>query len=152
MKGGEWVPSLFFLALSFFICQQSFVIGVGSIGQPGPGLLSLGAGLAMGGLTLCILIQSFFSKAKQQEVVKPSVALKSGKLVTVCISLFVYMIAVNHLGFVLSTFLFVVFLLRLVESKKWWRILLEATLITIGNYILFVVWLGMNLPVGLFSR
>ena len=152
MKNRELVPSLFFLALSFFICQQSVVIGVGSLGQPGPGLLAFGAGLAMGGMVLYLLIQSFISKEQRQEGLEHRLALKSGKLFMLCISLFVYTFAVNRLGFILSTFLFVIFVLRLVESKKWWRTLLEATLITIGNYLIFVVWLGLSLPVGFFSR
>jgi putative tricarboxylic transport membrane protein len=152
MKTGDWIPSLFLLALSFFICQQSFVIGVGSLGQPGPGLLAFGAGLAMGGMALCLLIQSLISKEKRQEDLEHRSALKSGKLSLLCISLFVYTIAVNRLGFILSTFLFVIFILRLVESKKWWRTLLEATLITIGNYLIFAVWLGLSLPEGFFRR
>ena len=151
MKNGVWVPSLFLLALSSFICQQSVVIGVGSLGQPGPGLLAFGSGLAMGGMALCLLIQSFISKERRQEDLEHRSALKSGKLSMLCISLFVYIIAVNRLGFVLSTFLFVIFILRLVESKKWWRTLLEATLITIGNYLIFAVWLGLGLPLGFFS-
>jgi putative tricarboxylic transport membrane protein len=151
MKNGELVPSLFLLVLSSFICQQSVVIGVGSLGQPGPGLLAFGSGLAMGGMALCLLMQSFISKEKGEEALKPSTALKSGKLIMLCISLFVYTFAVNRLGFILSTFLFVLFVLRLVEAKKWWRVLLEATLITAGNYLVFVVWLGLSLPVGFFS-
>lgn len=69
----------------------------------------------------------------------------------VCVSLFVYTSAVNRLGFFLTTFLFVVFVLWLVESKKGWRTLLEAILITVGNYLLFVKWLGLGLPAGIFA-
>jgi hypothetical protein len=69
----------------------------------------------------------------------------------VCVSLFVYTSAVNRLGFFLTTFLFVVFVLWLVESKKGWRTLLEAMLITVGNYLLFVKWLGLGLPAGIFA-
>jgi putative tricarboxylic transport membrane protein len=152
MKSREWVPSIFLLVLSSFICQQSVVIGVGSLGQPGPGLLAFGSGIAMGGMALCLLIQSFVSKERSQEDLEPHSALKSVKLLMLCISLFVYALAVNRLGFILSTFLFILFVLRLVEAKKWWRTLLEATLITAGNYLIFVVWLGLSLPAGVFSR
>ena len=69
----------------------------------------------------------------------------------ICTPLFVYTIAVNWLGFLLSTFLFVIFILRLIESKKWWRTLVEALLITIGNYLFFVEWLGLSLPKGFYA-
>ena len=143
--------ALFFLLLSIFICQQSVVIGVGTLSQPGPGLLAFGAGAGIGVLALWFLIQSFVSKESRSEVAQNGRTLRKGRFLMICISLFVYTMAVKRLGFVLSTFLFVLFLLRLVESKKWWRTLLEATLITIGNYLLFVEWLGLNLPKGFFA-
>lgn len=151
MKSGDRIPALFFLALSVFICQQSVVIGVGSMGQPGPGLLAFGAGVAMGGLAVWFLIQSFVSKESRGDVSQEGRTFKKGRFLLVCASLFVYTSAVNRLGFFLTTFLFVVFVLWLVEPKKGWRTLLEATLITIGNYLLFVKWLGLGLPTGIFA-
>ena len=151
MKSGDRIPALFFLALSVFICQQSAVIEVGSLGQPGPGLLPFGAGLAMGGLAIWFLIQSFVSKESRSDVSQDGSTFKRGRFFMVCVSLFVYTSAVNRLGFFLTTFLFVVFVLWLVESKKGWRTLLEAILITVGNYLLFVKWLGLGLPAGIFA-
>ena len=105
----------------------------------------------MGMMAIWFLIQSFVSKEGRGEVVQLGRALTRGRFILLCISLFVYTIAVKRLGFLLSTFLFVVFLLRLVETKKWWRTLLEGTLITIGNYLIFVEWLGLSLPRGFFA-
>lgn len=148
MKDSNRISSLFFLALSLFVCQQAIVIGVGSLHKPGPGLLSFGAGLGVGCMALGLLIASFISKDSHKEVAKTEAPLKRSHFIMVCASLFVYAIAVNWIGFVLSTFLFVTFLLRLIESDKWWMTILKASLITIGNYLLFVVWLGLSLPTG----
>jgi len=65
--------------------------------------------------------------------------------------LFVYALMVKWLGFALSTFLFVFFVLHTIESQRWWRILVKAVLITIANYLAFVVWLGISLPKGLLA-
>ena len=146
MKSNERIPSLFFLALSFFICQQSVAIGVGSLSQPGPGLLAFGAGIAMGGLALWFLIQSFVSKERRRQVVENGTALKTGRFLLICISLFAYTIAVKWAGFLISTFIFSIFIFHMIDSKKWWRMLIEAALITIGNYLFFVEWLGLSLP------
>jgi hypothetical protein len=144
----ERVPALVLLLLSFFICYQSTLIGVGTLSQPGPGLLDFGAGLTMGGLALCLLIKSLLPTDGRKEDGEPRTALKGIKLLLVCISLFIYTLAVSRLGFLLSTFLFIIFILRMVESKPWWRTLLEAILITAGNYLIFVVWLDCSLPKG----
>ncbi len=71
-----------------------------------------------------------------------------GKFLFVCLSLFGYTIVVNWLGFVLTTFIVVFVLFRLLESKKWWLMVIEAALIAIGNYLFFVEWLGLSLPQG----
>ncbi|MCJ7596834.1 MAG: tripartite tricarboxylate transporter TctB family protein, partial [Desulfobacterales bacterium] len=73
------------------------------------------------------------------------------RFLRICTSLFVYAIAVQWLGFVLSTFLFVLLMLGNIESETWWRILIKAVLITIGNYLIFVTWLGISLPKGFFD-
>ena len=68
MKDSNRISSLFFLALSLFVCQQAIVIGVGSLHKPGPGLLSFGAGLGVGCMALGLLIASFISKDSHKEV------------------------------------------------------------------------------------
>ena len=151
MKSNERIPSLFFFGLSLFICQQSVVIGVGSLSQPGPGLLAFGAGIAMGGLALWFLIQSLVSKERRSQAVQDGTTLKRGRFLLICISLFAYTMAAKWLGFLISTFIFTIFIFYMIESKKWWRMLIEAALITIGNYLFFVEWLGLSLPKGLYG-
>jgi hypothetical protein len=142
------IAAVFFLALSLFICQQSTVIGVGGLHRPGPGLMSFGAGMGIGVLALAVLVLSFFSKAGSAELERGEDAGRKAKTFLICLSLFAYAVAVVWLGFVLATFAFVFFLLRVVESERWWFSAAKAALITLGNYGLFVVWLGIKLPRG----
>lgn len=148
MIKGDFLSSIFFLFLSLFICHQSVDIGLGTLRQPGPGLLAFGAGAGIGVLALALLFRSIISKEDQDEVSEEEGALRKGRLILICLSLFGYTIAVNWLGFILSTFVFLLFILRAIETERWWRIVVKAILITIGNYLIFVVWLGMNLPRG----
>ncbi len=151
MTKSDRTPALFFLLLSLFICQQSVVIGVGSLSQPGPGLLAFGAGAGIGLLALWFLIQSIVSKERRGEVAPSGRTLRRGSFLLICLSLFGYTIAAKWLGFLLSTFIFIIFIFYMIESKKWWRMLIEAALITIGNYLFFVEWLGLSLPKGFYG-
>jgi putative tricarboxylic transport membrane protein len=151
LKNSNRISPLFFLVLSLFVCQQAIVIGVGSLHKPGPGLLSFSAGLGVGCLSLWLFLETFISKDTHKEATQTETNLSRSSFIMVCVSLFVYAISVNWIGFVLSTFLFMIFLLRLTESHKWWITILEASLITMGNYLLFVVWLGLSLPKGFFD-
>ena len=148
MRNSNRLSALFFLALSLFICQQAIVIGVGSLYEPGPGLLDFSAGAGIGIISLCLFIQSIISKKNQGDVAPHRSNLNTLRFIMICASLFVYIIITDWLGFVLSTFLFISFTLRLIESEKWWRTLIKASLITMGNYLIFVVWLGLSLPKG----
>jgi putative tricarboxylic transport membrane protein len=142
--------AFFFLLLSLFICQQSLVIGVGTLSSPGSGLLSFGAGAGIGILALCLLVQSFLSK-KIEEEMNDGGTFQKGRFLLVCFCLFGYAAVVNSLGFVLATFIFVLLVLTIIESQKWWLLMIKAALIAIGNYLFFVVWLGLSLPEGIFG-
>ena len=148
MLRSDRFSALFFLALAIFICQQSMGIGVGTLRRPGPGLLSFGAGAAIGLLSLAFLIQTFLSKKAIAGPVQDKGTGGKVKTISICISLFIFTIAVNWLGFILSTLFFTLFLFRTVESEPWWRSVIKAVLVTVGNYLLFVAWLGLRLPKG----
>ena len=154
MEKSERVPGVFFLLISLFACQQAVGIGLGSFRHPGPGFLPFSAGALIGVLALWCLIQSMVpneSRKGEDSAEDVEEGLSRLKLVLVCLSLFAYTIAVSWLGFILSTFLFVLFIFCVVEPQRGWRIALNAILITVGNYILFVVWLRVNLPKGIFG-
>jgi putative tricarboxylic transport membrane protein len=151
LQKSDRYAALFFMAFSLFICQQAVVIGVGSLRKPGPGLLAFGAGAGIGLLAFVVLIRSLLSKREPVEGDQNEGTIHKGKFLLICISLFVYAVLVNWLGFVLSTFLFVFFLLQTIQSERWWRSLVKSVLITAGNYLVFVLWLGINLPGGFWA-
>lgn len=151
MEKSDRTSALFFIGVSLFVCQQSTTIGLGTLRKPGPGLLAFGAGAAIGLLSLGLLIQSLISKAKEMGLGHSDRMIHRVKFLLICVSLFTYTIIINWLGFALSTFLFVLFLLYAIESERWWRMVLKAVLITIGNYLIFVVWLGLSLPKGFWA-
>jgi hypothetical protein len=62
--------------------------------------------------------------------------------------LVIYVLIFEWLGFIITTFLLVTFLLRLLEQKKWWNILLTAGVITLSTFIIFNVFLKSGLPKG----
>jgi hypothetical protein len=141
------ISALFFVGLSLFICQQSVVIGLGTLDTPGSGMLSFGAGAGMGILALWSLVQSFRSKKTHDEVRRGG-TFRWGKTLLVCLCLFGYAIVVDWLGFFLTTFVVVFTLFHILESKKWWLIVIEAAAIATGTYLIFVEWLGLSLPQG----
>jgi hypothetical protein len=151
LRKSDRVPAFFFLLFSLFVCQQSLGMDLGTFQQPGPGFLSFSAGAVIGILALWFLIQPTISKGSKGEVgpgKDGEGALPKIRPFLICLALFGYVFAFDGLGFVLSTFLFVLFVFPVAEPQRWWRIVMKAALITIGNYVVFVVWLGVDLPKG----
>jgi hypothetical protein len=62
--------------------------------------------------------------------------------------LLLFVVALNHLGFVLTTLFFMFFLLKFVEPQKWFTLLYVTGLSTGVSYFIFQVWLKANLPTG----
>ena len=158
----EYSSAKGFIHASLLFCVGSIAI-VGSIteglqGDPSilitkamlDGIISIpfAAGMGIGVLALVVLVLSFFLRAGPAQLERGEDDGRKAKTLLICSSLFAYAIVVVWLGFVLATFAFVFFLLRVVESERWWVSAAKAALITLGNYGLFVVWLGIKLPRG----
>jgi putative tricarboxylic transport membrane protein len=147
LKSCDGIISILFILLAVFICQQSLLIRIGSLSDPGPGLFPFGAGLGIGFLSIIYLLRSIAFMAIDDENLQVAAPKnETRKLWTVGILLFGYIILVNWLGFVVSTFLFSLLFLRVAAAIRWWQLLLMASLVTLGNYLLFIKWIGVNLP------
>ena len=67
------------------------------------------------------------------------------------VSLMAYTFLFVFLGYLISTFLFTLFLLSTVSSYRWVFVLATSVLTAVASYLLFVVLLKTQLPKGLFG-
>ncbi len=65
--------------------------------------------------------------------------------------LVLYAIFLNTLGFLLVTFLMMVYLFRVIKPMSWKKILGGAFLTAFGSYAVFELWLQAQLPRGIFG-
>jgi putative tricarboxylic transport membrane protein len=151
MKKYEAISSLAWMAVGIFFLMGSIGMGLGSLRKPGPGFFPL----VMAGCLISSSLIHFVSsliKRKQCE-------LGTGKsfwpgndgikrILLTYIFLFGFVLILNDLGFVLSTFLFVFVSLRFVETQKWRTVLLIGSLTAILSYTIFQFLLNAGLPTG----
>ena len=62
-----------------------------------------------------------------------------------------FTILMETAGFITNTFLFVAYLMKVVENERWPMTVLIAFLMTAGLYIVFHVLLGITLPRNMFG-
>jgi len=86
-----------------------------------------------------------------EEGAQPLFANRAGalKAAAIIVALLIYALTMEHLGFILSTTLFIAFLLWLVERQRWYVILFGAVFSSLATYLVFKVWLETALPIGL---
>jgi len=74
------------------------------------------------------------------------------KSVYVIIALLAYVLTFTYLGFLLSTIVLLIFLFKGIEPETWRRAFLSAGLSSFISYILFGIWLQVQLPRGLLEK
>ena len=167
----SWL-SVFWIVCAVLICIGSYRLSLGSLSDPGPGMFPFLAGAALCALSVVewwntrrayrrdahARAQTLGDgaeglRAASTEVVEPLFANRLGalKAAAIIVALLTYALTMEHLGFILSTILFIAFLLWLVERQRWYVIVLGSVLSSLTTYLVFKVWLDTALPVGLFG-
>lgn len=136
--------SLLLLFFSVFICLDSYWLKLGTPSSPGPGFFSFGAGLILGVLSLIEFFKSSVEKHEQKKIERG----EKYKIVLVLAALAAYGLVLEWIGFLLSTFTLLIFLLRVIVPQRWTRVLVTAFLSSLCSYLLFEVWLKAQLPRG----
>jgi len=149
MGKADRISGFFWFIFSVFISYESYKLGLGALRQPGPGFFFFWTGIVTAILSVTIILRSFRKpspdEAKESILGKWNVT----KLVLVVISLFLYAVLIEWLGFLIVTLLLFIFLLGVIEKKRWWFAVSVSLLITALTYMVFEVGLQSQLPKGL---
>ncbi len=138
-------PAIFFLFLSLYICYESVHLGVGTLRKPGSGFFPFWSGAGIGSLTLIILFQSLKLKANGEVSSEGS---WKGRVICL-FSLLAFILLLNSLGVLFTTFLFIGFYLKVVERKGWATATLVASAVALASHGLFQIVLQSQLPTGI---
>ena len=152
MRRYDQMSSLVWLILAICICIESSRLSFGSFHNPGPGFLPLLVGLILGIFSLIVFLQATLS-GKPQESLPPWYPKERWrKLIWVLIALFSYAVCLETLGFLISTFLLLVFLFRYgMEPKRWVVAIGASAMASFSSYAVFELWLRTQLPRGIFG-
>ncbi len=150
MKSHDLQSGSFLLVLGLIIIEESLRLRIGTLQEPGAGLYPMLTGIAIAGLSLLLLVASLWSgKREKTSPSAPAKPVRLKKLVLTIGALVVYVFILEALGFLLTTFFLMIFLLWVIERMKWKVVLLTASLTAVGCYLLFDVFLQAQMPVGL---
>ena len=153
MEKGNRLSGIFWLFLSVVIAEESYRLGVGNLHSPQAGFLPFVASIVLGILSL-LLVLSTRRRGPRGPVEAEDITFNKRlllKVVWVILSLFLYAIFLDALGFVLVSMILIAFLLRVIEPQKWYGVALGTILIPVFAYLLFDHFLKVQLPKGIFG-
>ncbi len=143
MKTDRITAAVFFL-LGAVVLREGLAMPYMQGYSPGPGFFPIWMGVAL----MLISALLFLSTRRPN---RPFIESSSGfrKLLMVFIAFVVYGFALDYLGLLVGLALLLAFLLGYVERSSWRSTVAVALLGSLGSYLIFEVWLGVQLPVGI---
>jgi putative tricarboxylic transport membrane protein len=119
--------------------------------HPGPGFFPFFGGMVLATFSAIVFVRSVLVKSRTVDRKAQGEKENHLSLVYTVVGLIVYALILEYAGYMLSTLLLVVFLLRLFAHKEWWVGLVTAAVISSASYTLFAVFLKSELPIGIFE-
>ena len=149
MKNHEVIVALVWAVIGVLICIASISLRLGTWRYPGPGLFPF---LTGGGIIIFsiyqIISQSFREPVKYKLWLNTSGLKKIGILI-MCLAF--YAILFRYIGFALCTFLFFLVVLTSLSNRDLIFNFIISFTITTCSYLIFRVFLMINLPKGFFG-
>lgn len=125
-------------------------LGYGSLSTPGPGFLPS----LIGGILSLLSILLFIVNVLAKNMLEGQVSFwkeKSSwrKVLFSFLSLIFYLIFLNYLGYIITTFLFSLYLFKFIGKRGWWVSILVAILASSVSWVIFSVGMEVPLPKGM---
>ncbi len=148
MGGVIWI------VIGVFLCIASIELRLGDLRNPGPGFMPFIAGVFFAVFGIILRLQASpkeIDKKGRSPIEKIRSAWNRKELVFTLLALLGYILLLTPLGFIFTTFLFLFFLFKTMEPKRWFLPLISSLSLTIFTYLIFTIWLKCQFPRGIFK-
>ncbi len=107
--------------------------------------------MLMGFFSILLLLEALFKKSrwKEKKTIVWSKETLWKNLIFTSLALIAYALIMEKAGYLLTTFVFILFLFKTIEPQKWSLSILGAIITVFLSYIIFNVWLQCQFPDGI---
>ena len=148
----ERVGSLVWLAFGLLSIYGSFGLGLGTLREPGSGFLALLAGGFISLMALVVFLQSLLSgRGLMMKVSSLWEGVNWHRPLTIGLILVAYILALERIGFLITSLLTLLVMFKVVEKLPWWKAILISVTISAAAFTLFNHVLKATLPRGVFG-
>ncbi len=151
MKNRETILALFWVLLGMTIAVWSATFPFGNLEDPGPAYFPTALGLVIVAMGVLLLLRG--QKTKGADALRPldppvSHRAAARRVVLYLAGMTVSAVLLEVLGFVLTMFLMILFMMRTISPQKWKTALFYSLISALGSLVVFRVLLKTQLPGG----
>ena len=152
MKKADMITGVILLALSGFVIQETWRMPPSATFGPSAGFLPFWLGVVLAVFATILFVSAWRRPATE----KDNNSIFPGKqalfaITLTLVGLAVYILLIEVVGYLVDTFLFIVFLMKVVEREKWPLTLMVAVGTTAVLFLTFQFLLKITLPSNMFG-
>jgi len=149
MRKSNRIQALLWAAFGLYFAHQGFLLTLGTARAPKPGFMIFWVGAVIVFLSALFFLETFRIPEREPRALWRGVGWDRGaKLMA---ALILYVMVFQALGFIVSTFLLLVFLFKGLEPQSWRNALLFSAATVAICYLVFGVFLELQFPPGVLS-
>ncbi len=137
------------LVFGLIALEEARKLRFGSIVRPGPGFFPVVLAAAFS--LVCVVLLVGALRARDGHAVVAGARLGWSKILATMAALFAYAFVLERVGFVAATFALLLFFFKVLERQRWLHALAGSLLTAFVTYLVFKVWLNVQLPAGPWS-
>jgi hypothetical protein len=148
VSGRDRAAAAALLVFGLVALEEARKLRLGTIARPGPGFFPVLLAAAFSVVCLVLLVTAW----RVRDVARaPDAQLAWLKIVAAMAALFVYAFVLERVGFVVATFALLLFFFKGLEGQRWTMALAGSLVTAFLTYLVFKVWLQVQLPAGPWS-
>jgi len=142
-NAGDTVAGIFGILLGGAVIIGAVRLHLGTPQEPQPGFFPFVAAVILVVLCGILLVQALCGHRQGMEAFG-----EMWRPVILIAGLFVYAVVLDVVGYVVATTVLSVVVLRVLDTKTWWKLLVISLALSLGTYLLFDRLLDVSLPEG----
>jgi putative tricarboxylic transport membrane protein len=146
---GDVIGSLVLLCLGAWAIIGGVKLHLGKVSEPQPGFFPFWGGVVLVVLSGILLFQAWSGPGKAGKGAEAFGAIWRPMIMIT--GLIAYVALLSPVGYLISTFVLSMVLLRVLGTKRVWVLALAAFCIAFGSYVLFDRLLNVTLPAGILA-
>jgi hypothetical protein len=151
MKNRDTIMAIFWTVLGVTIAVWSSTFPFGNLEDPGPAYFPVGLGLIIAVIGIVLLIRARkVEEGKGSRPVEPPVSRRGAiqRVIFYIAGMTLSAVLFEFLGFALTMFLMILFMMRTIAPQKWNTALFYSLISALGSLFVFKMLLKTQLPSG----